>query len=873
MPNFNSLDEKVIEALRLLQIEQPDNFGGFTTQEISSQLGYERSYISSSLNRLLNSGMVNKKSGHPALFSLSNIIVEREDPFDKVIGKDGSFEDIIDTCKASVLYPPNGLSLLISGDSGTGKTFLAGCIYQFAIYKQRIDKNAPFIILNCSEYANNPELLSGHLFGYVKGAFTGAVSDKEGMLELANGGYILLDEVHRLSPENQEKLFRFLDYGEFKRLGDNDTIRKANVRFIYATSEKPSAVLLNTLLRRISLTLELPDFISRPKVERINHISYFFSLESQRTGKDLLIEADLFNNLVSSPLSGNVGGLKKLIQRYCALAWEKQENTSQIIISSTMLSKQTSPDLALNTNNKYISIYHSQAFALLTSDNNFRYHVDLHKLNYVLDQIYSETNDFYLLRNVIHLNNHAESFMYTEDNLYLVIFISFYEKCQEVLNQYGIIVRKDKFRDLFIALQVNKFEVCETTDKVMEANWLLLRKINGDMCLIAEKISQIIFPLFDLQDKTWVKTIIALFLITELPVIRKKACSAIIVAHGTSTAKSIAGFTNQLHQQFIYHHLDMPLNVSPDEISEKIRNYINNFARTKNVIILVDMGSLYELRKPLIQFIENDFGIINNISTSIAIEVAEYITDNWEIKDIVEKIRNSGEIKSEFYRKENKDKAILISFISAFELSEKIKSIINDSLFDTSIKAITIPFEDLLKEGMEHHIFQEYDVQILVSNHDIDFKNVNVLMLDEIINGIDNGMLDNVFLELTSEQKIKLKHNIMQSLSMENLSNRLTILNPQKIIVDVNKVLDEIEMLLGIKLSARSKVTLFLHLSVMIERVLLNKYDINHIYEPNEIMAKKFMVIKKSLMTLEKCYNITIPDYEIKYIVDIISVS
>lgn len=872
MTIYNDFDEKVIEELRTLQIEQPQNLGGFTTQEVASRLGYDRSYVSSSLNRLTSSGMVLKKSGHPALFSLPMIQCELQDPFDTVIGKNGSFKDIIDTCKASVLYPPNGLSLLISGESGTGKTFLAERIYRFAIYKKQIAIDSPFIIVNCSEYANNPELLSAHLFGYVKGAFTGAINDKQGMLELADGGYIFLDEVHRLSPENQEKLFRFIDYGEFKRLGDNDIIRKANVRFIYATSEKPNAVLLNTLLRRISLTLELPDFISRPKVERNNYISYFFTLESQRLGKDLFIEPQLFNDLVDSPLSGNIGGLNKIIQRYCALSWEKQENASRIIISKNVKNKFTPaiPVQHIGVRNEYITIAHNSNFICSIPDIPIKHHIDIYDLKHRLEKIFQGKDDFYSLKNLFNVENLSDSYFYSEDDFLNVTFNLFFEKCHELLQQYGMSVKVDKLRDLFIVLQIYIVENGECIDKIMKSNWLLLRRIDGDICLVAEKLALLVLPLFEFKNEVWIKTFISLFLAIEFSAISVKKCSAIIVAHGASTAKSIAGFTNQMYQQFVYNYLDMPLNVSPDEISEKVKKYISQFANDRKIIILVDMGSLYELRKPLINFIENDFGIINNISTSIALEVAGYITENWEPKDIVERIRSSGEIKSEFYRKENKDHAILISFFNAFELAEKIKSIINESLVNTSIKAISIPFDELLKEGVEHHLFQEYDARILITNHDIAFSDVNVLMLDEIINGIDNGLLDNVFSVVANKQKIQIKQNIMQSLSMENLSDRLTILNPKKIVNDVNKVLNEIEFLLDIELPARIKVTLFLHVSVMIERVLLSKYEINHNVTSSGDLGGKFNIIKKSLLNLERAYNITIPDYEINYIVDMI---
>ncbi len=72
---------------------------------------------------------------------------------------------------------------------------------------------------NCAQYASNPELLAANLFGYVKGAFTGAQSDKAGAFEAANGGMLFLDEVHRLDAQGQEKLFTWLDRKEIYRVG------------------------------------------------------------------------------------------------------------------------------------------------------------------------------------------------------------------------------------------------------------------------------------------------------------------------------------------------------------------------------------------------------------------------------------------------------------------------------------------------------------------------------------------------------------------------------------------------------------------------------------------------------------------------------
>ncbi|BBM18418.1 hypothetical protein G15_2083 [Enterococcus avium] len=137
-------------------------------------------------------------------------------------------------------------------------------------------EGAPFAILNCADYADNPELLSATLFGYKTGAFTGAEKDTAGLLATADNGYLFLDEVHRLSKENQEKLFLFMDTGKYRPVGENVHWSSSEVRFIFATTEKNEDFLLETFNRRIQITIQLPTFEERPIQERLALIQQFF---------------------------------------------------------------------------------------------------------------------------------------------------------------------------------------------------------------------------------------------------------------------------------------------------------------------------------------------------------------------------------------------------------------------------------------------------------------------------------------------------------------------------------------------------------------------------------------------------------------------
>ncbi|MFU0783112.1 MAG: sigma 54-interacting transcriptional regulator [Thermoanaerobacterium thermosaccharolyticum] len=130
--------------------------------------------------------------------------------FKEIIGYDGSLKTQISQAKAAILYPPHGLHTLILGPSGVGKSQLAEAMYNFAIESGMLKSDSPFIVFNCADYADNPQLLMSQLFGYVKGAFTGAESSKAGLVEKADGGILFLDEVHRLPSEGQEILFFYL---------------------------------------------------------------------------------------------------------------------------------------------------------------------------------------------------------------------------------------------------------------------------------------------------------------------------------------------------------------------------------------------------------------------------------------------------------------------------------------------------------------------------------------------------------------------------------------------------------------------------------------------------------------------------------------
>nr|NNM90698.1 sigma 54-interacting transcriptional regulator [Bacilli bacterium] len=260
-------------------------------------------------------------------------IVDHDEIFERAMGSQQSLQEATNLAKMALRYPPHGMHVLLVGQTGVGKSTFAKAMYHFALENEYISSSAIFCAFNCAEYANNPEILLDHLFGHNKGAFTGALRDKEGLVEVADGGVLFLDEVHRLPPEGQEMLFHLLDYGEFRRLGEADATRKSRIRLFAATTESPESALLSTFLRRIPMVIRLPSLHEWSIHDRHALIYRLLFEEAKTIGKRFLLEASVLDVLLRTTFAANIGGLKNTITLSCANAYNHAHDENEIRIT------------------------------------------------------------------------------------------------------------------------------------------------------------------------------------------------------------------------------------------------------------------------------------------------------------------------------------------------------------------------------------------------------------------------------------------------------------------------------------------------------------------------------------------------------------
>ena len=207
------------------QLRKNGRIQGLSTDEVAAKLGIQRSNVSGDLNILVKEKRLEKIEGKPVIYRLAELtsssgqVVALPSALDEIIGATRSLKNAVQQAKAAVMYPPLGLHTLLLGETGVGKSMFAEAMFHYAQNIGRTNANAPFVAFNCADYAHNPQLLLGQLFGVKKGSYTGAEVDRTGVVGKANNGILFLDEVHRLPPEGQEMLFYLIDKGMYRQLG------------------------------------------------------------------------------------------------------------------------------------------------------------------------------------------------------------------------------------------------------------------------------------------------------------------------------------------------------------------------------------------------------------------------------------------------------------------------------------------------------------------------------------------------------------------------------------------------------------------------------------------------------------------------------
>lgn len=888
---------------------------GFTAEEIAKFLVLRRNVVSHLLNELYKEGRVVKINTRPVYF-LDGEYYERNkekfklikndksnfdndtvkysgDAFKKLIGHNGSLKSQVDQCKSAASYPPKGLPVLLTGETGVGKSFIAQLIFDYARDIGTVKQNAPFVVFNCAEYANNPELLSANLMGYQKGAFTGAVKDKIGLLEEADGGYLFLDEIHRLSPEGQEKLFLFMDKGIYRRLGETEKWRSSNVRFIFATTEDPDKTLLRTFSRRIPLIVNIPPLSKRPASERLQLIYHFYHQEAMNIKKDILVSRQVLNLLMGVRISGNIGRMINIVKYSCANAYSKiaaskikilrihsynlpndmlseiEEVSKNGFDFNSMLITQNGHEVYINSNTKNeeeIYKINNMILNLISSFNSGQ--VSDEKFEHEVSAYINEFSDKIVFREGDYKANSLifSMVMRIVENVLKIIEgncgIKYYGNTAQILTHY------------ILYFHESLFEYRKEEKASMEYMLEVVRKRFSKEYLLAKKMISIIEANLDIKfsEKTYIY--FTLYIRTVSNRSHGDEINSIIIAHGYSTASSISSVANRLLGQFIFEAFDMPIELPTKDIMIMVEEYIRTIDTSKGTIILVDMGSLEEIYKSLVNVVDGDMVIINNITTQLALDVGNRIILGQPMEQIVkEAVKQNNSHYKYIKSKTQKKNTILTTCMTGIGTAKKIKMLLSECLGTGNTDIIAYDYYKLKNNGTNDEVFKNFNVKLIIGTSNPGIHGIPYLSLEELITGKGQNILSNILSNLIDTITIEhINHEIVKMFSLQNVINHLTILNPDKIIDMVEGVIIGLEMGLNFKFENELKISLFIHVSSMIERIITKDDIVEYSSVENFRQCHKVFIniFKDAFRIIEQTYKILIPDSEIAVIYEII---
>lgn len=905
------IEKKIREATKEIDWNCLDNF---SANKISSDINVSRSVVSQYLNEFNNLGIMVKVNSRPVLFMDKKTLVKNQDylnnvydtieelqeaikransrstAFTQLIGYNGSLNSIVQNCKSAITYPNAGLPILLLGPTGAGKSLIAQTMYQYGEEKGIFNEKSRFITVNCSEYANNPEFFLTNLFGCKKGAYTGADKDREGLVSLADGGMLFLDEVHCLSSECQEKLFLFMDKGIYHMVGDNDKWYEAKEHLVFATTEDPRTALLKTLFRRIPIVTHIPALSARPKQEKKELLIYLLEKEEMAIKTEIEITNRLYQIMVEYDFLENVGQMVNCIKACIGNAYVDINHVKDGVIS---LDIANMPDYMIEESTKlgYLTQYQDAKFLKLSElKAEQKKELILYSFNDDLINIwdeYGEDRSFDTLYTYCRHRflRYLDSICFQDVQQVSIKELLYHNVietiCTKISKKYNIVFSNVEIINL--SKLINDYVVnvssCEVLlrNNVKKINCFIQKFKSNDTVSVdiaQEFISSIQVMLnMEFNQLALLDAIISLKNLSSK--MKERGTNCIILSHGYSTASSLAAAANHMVDDSIFDSIDMPMDVNVSTIAKKLSEYIDLQKNLKDLIILVDMGSLEDIYTR-IQIKDNiNIVIFNNVTIKLALDIGGMVKQNFSVQKIKEEIDGRDYAhKSLMLENRRKEKVILSVCSTGIAMAERISNLLEISFPRKSdVKVMAYSYKSMCDQEKSNELLNRYHVQFIVGTMNPNVKGCTYISIEEMIERQNIEKIRNIMGDIFTPQELDLfAENIIKNFSLQNLLDYLTILNPEKIVNYVETIIDYMQKALDLKLSGNIKVGLYLHISCLIERLIMDKYITN--YEDIDVFVEKnagfIQIVKEAFSALEKHYCVEIPVSEIAYIYDYI---
>ncbi|MBC1411692.1 sigma-54-dependent transcriptional regulator [Listeria welshimeri] len=875
------------EVLQLLNRKEEK----VSAADVAELLQMDRANASRYLNDLFKEKRIDKLPGKPVFYQALQTVSKttetsgfQNSAFGRLIGSEDSLKVSIQQAKAAILYPPNGLHSLILGRTGTGKSLFAECMYQFAKESETIPADAPFISFNCADYAQNPQLLFGHIFGVIKGAYTGAEETREGLLKKADGGILFLDEIHRLPPEGQEMLFTFIDKGEFRPLGESANVHHAQVQIIGATTESPDNFLLETFTRRIPMTITLPALADRNLEERYQLVEFFLNQEAIRLHQSIRVHRKALIAFLLYHASANVGQLQRDLKLACAKAFlhYKTKTANYILIEQDDLPIHVQKGLLHLKDepeklNRLIDVNKTIFKFVDTSDATIEIDAeDVHDVYHAIqekaDQLMKEGKD----------QSELEEALYVDVDQYFhdyMVQLPTHQTAKEIIapavweltgKVYAMAEEKlnrkynEKMKFAFSLHLQSTIERVREQKHIIHPDLNNIRKKYPKEFQVAIDLSALIEQELSIEipfDEIGFLTMFLTEEVVDTALSQENQVEVIVMMHGRSTATSMVETVQELLSIESGIALDMPLSVEVKAMYEKLKQTVIKLNPVKGVLLLSDMGSLTSFGNMLTEELGIRTKTVTMVSTPVVLEAMRKASLGRGLEDIYQSCEQlfENKYKAHVLRAKPVKNAVIFTCFTGEGVAEQLRKVVSPIIDETKIEIIVLQF--LHKEAFRERIDQlmeEYNILAIMGSVAFEYRDIPFFSALEVLSEGGVGIVSRILNDEVPYEKL--------IASLEG--NLQAVSSAEELVYFLRKVISELQLQLNVILESGVDIGMILHLAFLIERVKLGAVD-REFPDLNEF-AKNHMVemqiTQQMMQNVEIEYDIVIPQSEIAYL-------
>jgi transcriptional regulatory protein LevR/transcriptional regulator with AAA-type ATPase domain len=845
---------------------------GLSTQYLSEKLRIQRTNISSILNILVEEDLIEKSNGRPVLYRLKEANASSNQElscFKNLIGYNSSLRNAVQLAKAAILYPKQSLSSLIVGPSGTGKSYFARLMFQFAVDNGILAHDAPFIKVNCKHYVQQEERMDEELFG----------ENGPNLIDLSTNGVLFIDHVQLLSVSAKARLFDMIENHRYAVLDSSET-RPVDLILICACNDDTNKMILETIIQKFPIRIDLLALSQRTMEERFQLIQHFFTMEAARTQRVLTITSEVLRNLLLYEVMLNVKQLKNDIQIGCANAYVREYN-----LSTTNL-------------NVYISDFdHYVRKGFL----NYKAHreINMEKTELVESELKKQSVYELINTKITELQDRG----IPQKDINLIVSVEMENAFKLYQNQLSKqVVNKDQLSKLvdpkiiamvesFLNEAALKFNLNYPVSVFYGLSLHLsasLKRTNGKQTLSNEQIMDVVEKYkneyaFCLSFASKIETefkvrlpidevvLITLFVVetsVQSEVINKPV--VLIAMHGNATATSIAGAVNALVKGDNTYAYDLSLDKNTQDAYSELKETLTNIDRGKGIIVIYDMGSIKTMCEMVAAETKIKMKLIHMPVTLVALDAARKATMEDNLENLYDGVIESmaANLTLVVDQPSTTGKPILITLCSTGEGGAiQIKDYLIKHLELTDSDIIPLAISDRTK--LQHEIEQirkKHPIKAMIGTYRPKGFDIPFIPISRIFES-DPASLHSVIDQAESEENIYSTQAIY-----DYLDEQLEFADVKKIEKILPGVMREINLTMDGGLSQDQKLGLFIHIACSINRLLAKeKLPVNL---QKELIMTKYSTLFKAVLhqfrTIEKSFGVIFSDDEIANVITII---